>query len=220
MKHNTRKSPEEGLDQIKKSIMVEIVKEGIEFAKGFRDNIGLYKQAEQQSAVSNLTQKYLITFYNMLAAYYLKCSELQSSEVRDELNMEANQYINKAMDISYQEASTCIIRGYSSIISGQLAQAEQEFDHVLHQKNHDTLSLLGKAVVNFSKEQYKAVNHPTIQYDKALSYYQKIIRANPLCSLSIYNASALCLFKLGNPTLAKSIYEKVLSKDPSNQGAL
>lgn len=180
MKYDIDRSLEVGLDQFKNSILVKIIKEAIEFAKGFRDNIGLYKQPEQQSAVSNLTQKYLITFYNMLAAYYLKCSELQSSEVRDELNMEANQYINKAMDISYQEASTCIIRGYSSIISGQLAQAEQEFDHVLHQKNHDTLSLLGKAVVNFSKEQYKPANHPNVQYDKALSYYQKVIKANPL----------------------------------------
>lgn len=183
---------------------------GIDYIRNFRENIPLYKESDKQHHISNLSQKYLTTFYNMLAAYYLKCSELERDEVRDELNMEANQYINKAMDISYQEPSTCIIRGYSSIISGQIAQAEQEFNHVIHQNNRDILSALGKAIVCFNKE----------QYEKALEQYKKVIQINPLCPLPIYNASALCLYKIGNSTQAKLIFEKVLQKDPDNESAL
>lgn len=145
-----------------------------------------------------------------MAAHYLKCSELQREEVRDELNMEANQYINKAMDISYQDASTCIIRGYSSVLAGQAAQAEQEFDHVLHQNHNDALSCLGKAIISFTKR----------DYDRSLTYYQKIIAQNPLCPLSVYTASALCLYKLGHIQLANTVFTKILEKSPDNTHAL
>lgn len=137
-----------------KTELVEIIIRAIDFAKDYKENLSLYKDPNHQNELSSINQRYLTAFYNILAAYYLKCSELQKEETRDELNMEANQYINKAMDISYQEPSTCIIRGFSSITSGQIAQAEQEFDHVIHQNSQDILSALGKAIVCFNKGKY------------------------------------------------------------------
>ena len=152
----------------------------------------------------------LIAFYNILASYYQKASELDSNENRDELHMQANSYINMAMNISYQEASTSIIRGYSSIDSGKLVEAEQEFNHVIHQNSLDVLSLIGKAVVYYKKE----------QYEKALDQYKKIIRNNPLWPLSVYNAAAIWFYKLGNADHAKLIFSKILEKDADNEIAL
>lgn len=47
-----------------------------------------------------------------------------------------------------------------------------------------------------------------------------MVRINPLCPLSVYNAAALCFYKIGNPDHAKMIYQKVLDKDPKNENAL
>jgi len=172
--------------------------------------VTFYKTSDQQHKISNLSQKYLTKYYNILSAYYLKCSELETGAKKDELNMQASNYINKATDISFQDPSTCIIRGYSGVISGQIAQAEQEFDHAIHQNNTDILSLLGKAIVLFNKE----------KFDKALNLFQRVVKLNPLSPVSVYNASALCLYKLGNDALAKQIFEKVLEKEPMNENAL
>lgn len=154
------------------------MKQGINFTKQARSKIDLYKNSEYQSTISNLAQKSLIVFYNKLSGYFLKRAELETEANRDRLLMEANQYINKATDISYQEASTSVNRGYSSIISGQFAQAEREFDHVLHVNNKDVLSLLGKAQIKFNIE----------NYEEALDFFKKAININPLLPLSVYNA--------------------------------
>ena len=98
-----------------------------------------------------------------------------------DLNIQVNQNINNAMKYSYQEPFTCIIRGFSSIASGQIDQAEQEFEHVNIQNRDDILSCLGKAITCFHKENYL----------EALELYKRVIKINPLSPLSVYNSAAL-----------------------------
>ena len=193
-----------------KSILLFIIERAIDFTNDYKQNIIPYKEPAKQQEIINITQKFLIVFYNILASYYHKASELESNETRDELHILANSYIDKAMKISYQESSTSIIRGYSSIESGKLDEAEKEFNQVTHQHNLDVLSLIGKAVVYYKKE----------QYEKALDQYKKIIRNNPLWPLSVYNASAIWFYKLGNAEHARLIFSKILEKDAENEIAL
>jgi tetratricopeptide (TPR) repeat protein len=69
---------------------------------------------------------------------------------------------------------------------------------------------LGKAITSFHKG----------EYIKALEQYKRIIKNNPLCPFSIYNAAALCLYKIGNVNQAQLIYQKVLQKDSDNDNAM
>ena len=149
------------------------MQKAIELITQSKSTISLSKNIDQSRKLNSILQEHLTTFYNTLAAYFLKCSESHSFDDENQvsvLNIQVNQYINKAMDISYQEPSTCIIRGFSSIASGQIDQAEQEFDNVLIQNRDDILSCLGKAITCFHKE----------KYIEALEQYKKVIKINPL----------------------------------------
>ena len=159
---------------------ISILKHAINFAKHYKNKINLYKTPEFQNKISTLSQESLISSYNKLAGYYLKKAELENEENRDHLIMEATQYISKATDLSYLESSITVNRGYSSLISGQLGQAEREFDHVMKTNPVDILSLLGKGSIMFNRE----------KYEQALKFYKTAIEANPLIPLSVYNACA------------------------------
>lgn len=121
------------IESIKNNVIVQILQSAVDFINENKNSLNLSKDPSLYQDLNGLLQKQLIKFYNTLAAYFLKCSENFPNEIIDELNL----YINKAMDISYQEPSTCIIRGFSSIVSNQNLQAEQEFDFVLQKSKDD-----------------------------------------------------------------------------------
>lgn len=93
---------------------------------------------------------------------------------------------------------------------GKVEQVDAQFDFVLNQSPNNIPAQLGKACIEFNRENYNV----------ALEHYKKVLYSNPTCPADVRLGLAHCFLKLGNTEKARLAFERALKLDSKCLGAL
>eukprot|EP00126_Sphaerothecum_destruens_P009373 Sdes_comp20491_c0_seq1m14918 len=163
-----------------------------------------------QSSISQHFQsesgrKEAISILNALAAYYVHHgSKEKNKRARDEYFDKATSQYNRADQIDILEKSTWLGKGFMMLHKGDFDRANDQFDYVLEQNRDNIPAILGKACINFHKQNYSS----------SLNLYKKALRLKPDCPANVRLGIGLCLFHLGHIEKARFAFERVLQLEP------
>ncbi|KAJ1371510.1 hypothetical protein KIN20_033475 [Parelaphostrongylus tenuis] len=150
-----------------------------------------------------------------LAAYYVRLGhkERTSKEKKRDLFSEATLLYTRADQLGMYALPHLTGRAYLSLVEAQASkfdQAEQELNLVLDQNLDDIPALMCKAIIFFSKQNYKA----------ALSFLKYALRRKPDGPADMRVGIGYCLARLGLTDKARIAFERTLELRNDNVCAL
>ena len=157
-----------------------------------------------------------LEFYNKAIPYYVKTLEIEPSRasVHNELGL---VYYNQSQyDKAVSSFEAALKHGYkanldftenlgfAAIYNGQIEKGEQALNSILEKKPGNTNLLRGIADALYDRK----------QYDKSLTYCQKLMEINPKDAKALYKAG-LNFLKKGDKERGQKLCDEAIKLDPS-----
>ncbi|VDM54221.1 unnamed protein product [Angiostrongylus costaricensis] len=139
---------------------------------------------------------------DILAAYYVRLGhkERNSKERKRDLFSKATLLYTTADRIKMYDMPHLTGRAYFCLVEARASkvdQADQQFNFVLKQDAYDIPAMMGKAIISFSKQDYKT----------ALYFLKRALRQKPDGPADIRVGIGYCLARLGLTDKARSILD-------------
>ncbi|KAJ1355322.1 hypothetical protein KIN20_012666 [Parelaphostrongylus tenuis] len=152
---------------------------------------------------------------DILAAYYVRLGhkERNSKERKRDLFSKATLLYTTADRIKMYDMPHLTGRAYFCLVEARASkvdQADQQFNFVLKQDAYDIPAMLGKAIILFSKQDYKA----------ALYFLKRALRQKPDGPADMRVGIGYCLARLGLTDKARIAFERALELQSDNVCAL
>ncbi|CAD6190371.1 unnamed protein product [Caenorhabditis auriculariae] len=146
---------------------------------------------------------------DMLAAHHMQQgAHEKSKERRTELFNKATVLFNTADKIKMYDMVHLTIRAWFYLFEkekSKLEIADQQFNFVIKQEATMVLAMIGKAVIAFTKRDYKT----------AIYFYRRALRAKSADTPEIRVGLAYCFAKIGKPDKAEMAFERARDLDPN-----
>ncbi|KAE9416876.1 hypothetical protein Angca_004307 [Angiostrongylus cantonensis] len=152
---------------------------------------------------------------DILAAYYVRLGhkERNSKERKRDLFSKATLLYTTADRIKMYDMPHLTGRAYFCLVEARASkvdQADQQFNFVLKQDAYDIPAMMGKAIISFSKQDYKT----------ALYFLKRALRQKPDGPADIRVGIGYCLARLGLTDKARIAFERALELQNDNVCAL
>ncbi|KAK6741499.1 hypothetical protein RB195_009387 [Necator americanus] len=152
---------------------------------------------------------------DILAAYYVKLGhkERTSKERKRDLFSKATLLYTTADRIKMYDMPHLTGRAYFCLVEARASkvdQADQQFNFVLKQDAYDIPAMMGKAIIAFSKQDYKT----------ALYFLKRALRQKPDGPADMRVGIGYCLARLGLTEKARIAFERALELQNDNVCAL
>ncbi|KAG8995767.1 hypothetical protein FRB94_011657 [Tulasnella sp. JGI-2019a] len=149
----------------------------------------------------------------VLSPEEVKQDRLASSATKNDFLAEATTHMNAAAMAGDTTGTTEILsfltRGVHQLASRQLDEAAASFDGVLSKSSHNTVALLGKARIQYSRRQYR----------ESLRTLQTVLQLRPDCQPDPRVGIGLCFWALDDHEKARMAWERSLEVNPENTAA-
>ncbi|KII65041.1 RNA polymerase-associated protein CTR9 [Thelohanellus kitauei] len=147
-----------------------------------------------------------------LAAYYVGLAKRETStEAKQEHIIKATRLYTAADKIIMFNEDHLLGRAFLCLSeSEKIDQAEAQLGFVLDQNPNNPLGMIGKARINFMRNEIKL----------ALGFYRSVLKQFPDNLPFLRVAIGICLYKLGKLQNAKLAFERALELDPRCSSAL
>ncbi|KAK5974817.1 RNA polymerase-associated protein CTR9 [Trichostrongylus colubriformis] len=152
---------------------------------------------------------------DILAAYYVRLGhkERTSKEKKRDLFSKATLLYTTADRIKMYDMPHLTGRAYFCLVEARASkvdQADQQFNFVLKQDPYDIPAMMGKAIIAFSKQDYKT----------ALYFLKRALRQKPSGPADMRVGIGYCLARLGITDKARIAFERALELQHDNVCAL
>nr|CDJ96428.1 Tetratricopeptide TPR-1 domain containing protein [Haemonchus contortus] len=152
---------------------------------------------------------------DILAAYYVRLGhkERTSKERKRDLFSKATLLYTTADRIKMYDMPHLTGRAYFCLVEARASKvdsADQQFNFVLKQDPYDIPAMMGKAIIAFSKQDYKT----------ALYFLKRALRQKPSGPADMRVGIGYCLARLGITDKARVAFERALELQSDNVCAL